>query len=249
MSGSSEKLIVVPYQKGYRLRQFIILMCFSVCAGVGGYYLGEFQIKYRHGLLAEEADYTSETLAELEKKYEALSQQHAILKRGQAVDEEAKKSVQKTIKDLETTVSQLREDVTFYKNIMAPSGNNAGLQVQKLEVDRLRDANKYSYKLVLAQVANNKSYIQGVVAVNFIGSKNGESEILALRDISEETELGIKFRFRYFQNIEGELVFPEGFVPEKIQVVAQSKGKKAAKIEESYSWELGGNGVYVGKKS
>jgi hypothetical protein len=45
------------------------------------------------------------------------------------------------------------------------------------------------------------------------------------------------------------LTIPEGFVPEKVQVVAQSKGKKSTKVEETFSWETGGSGVYVGQKN
>ena len=75
-----------------------------------------------------------------------------------------------------------------------------------------------------------------MVAVNLIGKKKGAQEVIALRDISDRKELGIKFKFRYFQNIEGELVLPEGFEPSALQVVAQSKGKKASRIEQSYEW-------------
>jgi len=32
-------------------------------------------------------------------------------------------------------------------------------------------------------------------------------------------------------------VIPEGFIPEHIQVVAQSKGKKASRIEQSFAWK------------
>lgn len=246
---SSEKLVLVRYKRGYRLRQFVILMVFSVCAAVGGFFLGEYQLKLRHASVVTERNFLKSDLLATEAELASLSQRYAILDRGQAVDSQANKGVQQTIKDLETSLSQLREDVAFYKSIMAPSVDSKGLQVQKMEVSKARDENKYSYKLVLAQVADNKNFLDGVVAINFIGTRNGEAEILALRDISEETELGIRFRFRYFQNIEGELVIPEGFIPEKIQVVAQSKGKKSTKVEETFSWETGGSGAYVGQKN
>jgi hypothetical protein len=65
-----------------------------------------------------------------------------------------------------------------------------------------------------------------------------EEKVLALRDISEQqTALGIKFRFKYFQDITGDLLVPEGFKPTSIQVVAQSKGKKASRLEQSFEWQ------------
>jgi len=50
----------------------------------------------------------------------------------------------------------------------------------------------------------------------------------------------IKFRFRYFQNIIGELQLPEGFVPREVMVVAQSSGLNAQRLEKTFDWPLTG---------
>lgn len=120
---------------------------------------------------------------------------------------------------------------------MAPSDNARGLQVQSAELKAMSDKQRYAYKIVLAQVADNKSYVSGVVAVNLIGMRDDKQEVIPLRDVSELEDLGIKFRFRYFQNIAGELVLPDAFEPAQIQVVAQSKGKKSSRIEQSFEWQ------------
>ena len=49
----------------------------------------------------------------------------------------------------------------------------------------------------------------------------------------------IRFRFRYFQNIDGELTLPDGFEPEEIIVVAQSSGRNAQKLERRFAYSLG----------
>jgi hypothetical protein len=60
---------------------------------------------------------------------------------------------------------------------------------------------------------------------------------LPLRDVSDDqSSLGIKFKFKYFQDITGELILPKDFSPESIQVVAQADGKKASKLERTYMW-------------
>ena len=87
-------------------------------------------------------------------------------------------------------------------------------------------------------MGNNKSYISGVVAVNVIGLKNEEKEVIALRDLSDEIEdLGVKFRFRYFQDVEGSLVLPENFEPIEVQVVAQAEGRKSSQAERTFRWD------------
>ena len=110
---------------------------------------------------------------------------------------------------------------------MAPSSNDRGLRVSKIDIAALENAGSFRYSIMLTQVADNSSYISGLAAVNFVGLRNGERVILPLRDLdSSVTDLGVKFRFRYFQEISGELQLPEQFVPEQVQVVLQSNGRQ-----------------------
>ena len=89
---------------------------------------------------------------------------------------------------------------------------------------------------MLAQVASRRDYVEGVVAVNLVGKQDGESVVIPLRDVSSVQELGMKFRFKYFQEFVGKISLPEGFEPEQIQVVAQSKGKNASRVESNKAW-------------
>ncbi len=233
---SKEKLIVVPHQPGKRARQTVFFIISSVAIAVVGFIAGDSRLrtiyaeasKERDSLLQEQQRYTESEIG--------FRQKVANLERGRAIDSQARHEVQETIRGLEQEVNQLTADVTFYKNILAPADNTKGLQVQKLEIVGTSDAKRYAYKVVLTQVANNKRFVSGVVVVNFIGSTNGEKEILPLRDISDVKELGVKFKFRYFQDITGELTLPDNFTPEKIQIVAQASGKKSTRVEQTFDW-------------
>jgi len=121
---------------------------------------------------------------------------------------------------------------------MAPSGNDKGLKIEKLDLWPGTGERSFRYKMVMTQVADNSSYIQGLVAVNLIGYRGETKEILALRDVDGAEDLGLKFRFRFFQNIEGNLSLPEGFKATQVQVVAQASGKKATKIERTFDWKV-----------
>lgn len=237
---SDEKLIIVRYKPGQRLRRRLAFLASCVLIAVAGFWSGQSKIAREYAVVAAERDELLMDLARLQESEAQLRQQNANLERGRAIDEHAQRGVRQTIQSLEDELHQLREDVGFYKSIMAPSGDAKGLQVQKLEVLPVAAGErKFSYKLVLTQLANNDKYVEGVVAVNVIGKNDGAEEILPLRDISDVEELGIKFRFRYFQDIVGELTLPDGFEPDKVQVVAQSKkvrGQKSTRVEQTFNW-------------
>lgn len=231
-----EKLVLVKHQPGVRTKRRMKLILVASLVGIIAYVSGYYQIKNLYEKAVIQLEKVSLDYAALVQSEANLKQQVTNLESGRAIDNLAKQEIQDTIMGLKDEVSLLKKDISFYQNIMAPSDNARGLQVQNVEIGALNQSGRFDYKVVLAQVADNKSYVSGIVAINVIGFKDDKQVVLPLRDISEVAELGIKFRFKYFQDIKGELRLPESFTPQSIQVVAQSKGKKASRLEQSFDW-------------
>lgn len=234
---ANDRLIVVKHKPGIKRKRRLFFVTGVLVMSALSFLLGNYQIRQQHEKVVEQLDRLSEEYARLQKSEASFRQQALNLESGRNIDSAAQQEIQSTIKEYKATIEQLKKDVSFYQGIMAPSENIKGLQVQNLELRKTNDKKRFSYKIVLAQVADNKRYVSGLVAVNVVGMKEGVKEILPLRDVSEDqSALGIKFKFKYFQDITGELILPSGFVPESIQVVAQADGKKASKLERSYMW-------------
>lgn len=234
----AEEYVVIRHRPGYRLRRTAILLIFTIVAAIAGYAAGLAQGGFRFSSVEETNHVLENEVEELRKNFREARQQLINLERGRVIDEQALNQARKTIVDLETRIVSLQSDLTFYKNIMAPSETSKGLQVDSLTLAPNRSPASHDFKLVLTQVGNNKSYISGVVAVNVIGLRNEEKEVIALRDLSEDIEdLGVKFRFRYFQDVEGTLELPKDFEPIEIQVVAQAEGRKSSQAERTFNWD------------
>lgn len=234
---SHSDLVVVRHQPGMRLRQFFILLSFSIGAGLVGFVLGMLQADF----LGQDATRTRAVLTaqaeRLQEENTQLKQVLVKLEHSRRIDEKATSEARRTIRRLETRLSQVNSDLSFYKSIMAPGEVETSLRVQRMLLRPTVDERRFGYKISLTQVGDNRSYVGGVAGVNVIGQRNGEKEIIPLRDMSEAIdELGVVFRFRYFQDIEGELTLPEGFEAEAIQIVAQAKGEKAARVERIFEW-------------
>ena len=230
--------VVIRHRPGYRLRRTAILLVFSIIAAIAGYATGLSQGGFRSSSAEASKQVLEEELDSLRTKYTEARQQVINLERGRAIDGQAMKQARTTIVKLETRIASLKSDLTFYKNIMAPSETSKGLQVDSFTLAPDRQPGAYDFKLVLTQVGNNKSYISGVAAVNVIGLRDEEKEVIALRDLSQDIEdLGVKFRFRYFQDVEGVLALPDGFEPIEIQVVAQAEGRKSSQAERTFDWD------------
>ena len=233
----NDEYVVIRHRPGYRLRRTMILLAFTVVAAIAGYAAGMAQGGFRFSSAEASNEQLAQELRSLRDQFRTARQNLVNLERGRAIDEQALREARNTIVGLETRISELEADLTFYRNIMAPSETSKGLQVDSFTLASARGDNTYRFKMVLTQVGNNNSFIAGQVAVNIIGRLDGEKEVIALRDLSDDIEdLGVRFRFRYFQDVEGTLNLPQGFEPYEIQVVAQAQGRNDSQAERTFDW-------------
>ena len=126
---------------------------------------------------------------------------------------------------------------------MAPSSVERGLRVQEFEVTRV-EPGKFSFYLLLTQVEARRSWIQGDVRINVVGSTEKDDElVLSLTEIAEIDAYPLKFRFRYFQDLSGTMTLPDGYTPQSVVITALPRGGSATRLERTYDW------VVVGDKS
>jgi cell division protein FtsB len=237
-----EKMVVVPYRPGRRL-----LFTTVVLIGVAASALGGFAYGYYTTMLAQqtEAQSRQELVAELNSlrnENSELNRQVAILDRTSVMDQRATEEVQSTIRGLRERVAQLEQDIVYYRSVVSEETEDTGLTIGQLDLETGSEAGNYRYKLVLRQRdADGDTFLLGHVNVNLIGTQYEDQVILPLRDVSDdEDELDIRLRFKYFQNIEGELSLPEGFTPQRVQIAAVATEPVSKSINQDFSWVVEG---------
>lgn len=233
-----EKMVVVPYRPG---RRFLLVSLLLL--GVGGSAAGGFMYGYSNTLASQESELATqqelnEQLIAAETENSELRRQIAILDRSSVMDQRATEEVQETIRGLRDRVAQLEQDIVYYRQVVSAETEDTGLVISQLDIDATRETNRYRYKLVLRQQdADGDTFLTGHVNVNLVGSQGEEQQILALRDLSaEQDQLDIRLRFKYFQNIEGELVLPDNFAPDRLQIAAVSVEPVEKSINQNFSW-------------
>lgn len=210
-----------------------------ICVGlvVTAYWYGFGQgLSEEKELLKERTELKKELTLSLEREAQ-LRQQVAVLENASIVDKSSTDSVRTMNRELSDRIAELEEENALYQGIMSPTLNTSGLTIQEVSLGKTASQNRYRFKVMLTQVGNNSDYLRGFVGINILGVQNSEITAYSLKDLSDDiTDVDIKFRYRYFQDFKGELVLPDGFTPDQIQVVAQSVGNKSARVEESFEW-------------
>ena len=182
-----------------------------------------------------------EIRAELDEalaKNRALRQRVAQLETDRKIDDEAYARVEAELEKLEGEIRDQQEDLEFYRGIV--DDQQVGLRVQDFALWPGRGPSAYSMRLVLAQAMRAGGRISGSVELEIEGVRGSKPLTLGLGDLlsggGRKTRLD--FSFRYFQNLEAELVLPEGFAPARVHVKLMPKGKYSESVEKSFDWAV-----------
>ena len=232
-----ERLSLVRYDPWQRFWRGVYFLLFTVAVAAGCFFGGQYASLNELRALAIERDQLQEQIISADQEIRSFRQRVGVLEKGGEVDRQAAEGIRQAVKELKVQIATLEEEVSFYKGIMAPTGQDKGLRISKIDIQPLDQGSKFRYSIMMTQVADNTSYIKGLAAVNFVGVENGMRKIIPLRELDEKVhELGVKFSFRYFQEVAGEVTMPASFNVEQVQVVLQSTGSKTQRVEETIEW-------------
>lgn len=229
-------MVVVPYRPWHKAGIFCLFLL-----SLGAFSWLTYQYGMDQGLatrveVIKERDQIKGQLKESLRLIDAQRQQIADLKVGGQIDSRANEEVRQTVESLQNQVAELNEEIRFYKGVMLPNVEEKGLRIERLDLRAGTEPNKVKYSLLLTQVVDKHDYIQGGVQINLVGTQGDTETILPIDQVSDATN-NIRFRFRYFQNIDGEVTLPPGFVPKEIKVVAQASG--GPRLERNFEWQTG----------
>lgn len=236
--GQGERLEIVAYNPVRRLITRIIVLCLMLALAVGGYYFGQWAVWHERGTAVVERNELRITAREQEKELIELRRKVLVTESSNAVDKQAQQEVQQTVLNLNARIAKLENELHFYQRVMAPEKADRGLRIDRFDIKPTDSSNVFDYQLVITQVTDNNSFIEGRALVSLVGARGQTLNVtLPLKDVSPEVdELSVRFRFRFFQNVAGQIHLPEGFKPERAQVILQSTGNKAMRIEKEFDW-------------
>jgi hypothetical protein len=180
-----------------------------------------------------EAEDTNASLAELQARLERLRQRNQILKRSDDISRAANQSLQSDLADRDERIASLEADVAFYERLVGGSAARQGLAIHSLQL-RQDSTGAHHFRLTLTQNVKRTQLSRGEARLSIEGVQEGQRRVLdwpALRQ--DESAAPLEFAFKYFQQVEGIVMLPEGFAPHSVRV--QLEGE-AGRVERSIPW-------------
>lgn len=176
-------------------------------------------------------------IAELENRNHKLVQKNAHLEGGSKIEREAYQLANQELIKLQQELLKQKEELVFYRGIVAPSDRVLGVNLQSFEVRRKNSQNQFSFKLILTKSGKSTKKVSGNTAILIRGESEGKVSELKLTDLTlENSSKGTKFAFRYFQVFEGDIALPDGFEPFEVKIGVIPTTKKVKAFTETISW-------------
>lgn len=209
---------LVVHERDPLKQGILIALLLFVLVGLGYliYSYGHSRADYDYDGLESQNDILQDRLEQLVSEIDKTREELIASKSNSKVEKFAYKEVDASLQELQSEILELKEEVAFYRSIVAPGQSAGGLRIQRFNLEQISDS--YRYKLVLTQVIKNNRVTRGNVVMQVEGVRKGKSVKLNLISLSAQGQKQLDFRFKYFQSFEGDLVMPKDFTPSRVHV-------------------------------
>lgn len=164
----------------------------------------------------------------------ALEQQATTLARSDQVSREANRDLQGTLAERDEEIAGLRADVAFYERFVGSTAQRHGLAVHQLHMEG-QPGGAWHFVATLTQNVNRGAVNDGRLTMALEGSRGGRMEKLQWEALRQQPGApGIDYSFKYFQQVQGDVMVPAGLQP--VRVVVRLQPAKGEPVEQSFTW-------------
>ena len=163
-----------------------------------------------------------------------LEQQATTLARSDQVSREANLDLQRTLAERDEEIAGLRADVAFYERFVGSTAQRHGLAVHELHMTP-QPGGAWHFVATLTQNLNRGAVNDGKLTVALEGSRGGRMEKLRWEVLRQQADApGVDFSFKYFQQVQGDVIVPAGLQP--VRVVVRLEPSRGEPVEQSFTW-------------
>ncbi|KPN19497.1 hypothetical protein AO715_05730 [Xanthomonas sp. Mitacek01] len=173
-------------------------------------------------------------LADQQSELDGLRQQVSTLTRSDQISRDANRELQGTLAERDEEIAALRADVAFYERFVGSTAQRRGLTVHELRVQPRTDQG-WHYTATLTQSLSRDAASVGTMRLSIEGTRDGRLETLDWTTLRQSDDAAaVAYSFKYFQQVEGDIVLPAGFQP--LRVTVRLEPERGSAVERPFSW-------------
>lgn len=239
VKGSAQyRMVVMPYRPMRRVFNYFFGFMLLLIVAAACFFYG-----YDQGLNQRIAlGRGQNNLSQLQQELELSRQEVVNLQLAATVDAQAHADIRRETVEQKSKIAELERDIAVYRGMVSKSNdkNPQGISLGAFQVSGSGGVRGFHYKMVVQQLVVNDETFKGTLNVNIVGVRGGNPMSIALHKASMNVPgESIPLDFKYFQSIDGDLILPEGFEPQRVDVIVRSTSKKKpTELERQLAWSV-----------
>lgn len=234
-------LKVVPHRP---LKSALILVATAlvVVAALVATYLYAENKASNERLTVQEAQALRAQLAAATQEATDLRREQTKYQVSAEVDRQAGEDIRKKVLELREENAALQRDIDVLRIMTSDKNKNPkGISFGIFSVSALPD-NKHQLKLVVQKLAEGDDEFTGQLRFVVVGQRDGQEQKISLHELvvakadGEPLREDIPLSFKFFQNIETEIVLPAGFTPIRVELAVKSDQRNPTTVEGQLEW-------------
>ncbi|ACA12720.1 hypothetical protein KJA64_00565 [Xylella fastidiosa subsp. multiplex] len=169
-----------------------------------------------------------------------LQQRQINLEISDQISRAANVDIQSLLAERDEQIAALRADVAFYERLVGATAQRKGLNTHSIEFVR-KPSGVWDYNVVLTQNLNRGAISQGQLRFSVDGVRVGKLTTISWNDLHQKTDVpGQPYSFRYFQQLQGSVMLPLDFTPQRVKISLVGQGMS---VTQTFDWKLAVNSI------
>ena len=179
--------------------------------------------------------YKSE-IKSLTLRLEASQAQLQVAEQEAAVMRRANQLIREDESNRQAELNRLQGELDFYQRLAGVSGTQAGLAVYQLELNPTGSSRVFHFLLTLTQNLQRSGITSGTARVEVEGTLGDKPVTLPWSRLTDGKKPQPEFSFKYFQQLDGFILLPEGFTPSQVRITLEARGQSGKPVSRSFDW-------------
>lgn len=179
------------------------------------------------------------TAPEVQVELDQLRERTESLERELQIEQEAHRLAQQELQHIQAHSANMEQELARLRPLVNAEAKRA-LRIEEFKLLAGTQEHQFKYKLKVVRADNGPGFMTGIARVSVHGTQGPTPRRFSLRELSPEHVEEHPLKFQKFQDLEGRLTLPEGFVPDSLTLELRPAAKGAAPLTELFDWVVGG---------
>lgn len=164
-------------------------------------------------------------VAELQRETGKFQAEAVVARRQVEIEIATQRELAKSAKALQDENARLKEDITFFRNLMSPDGKvGSSVRLYRFKVEHSAFPNEYHYQALFLQSGQRDQDFQGRVRFLANTLQKGKKIVIPIASAASNNALDINLDFKYYQRVEGVFQVAPGADVKSVEVRVFEKG-------------------------